>query len=142
MGDAVVDRLFAVYAGRVPAEADLVVYWLEKGMKSLAVGRSHRVGFVATNSVRGGANRRIMEKIAAGPGIVAAWADEPWTVEGAAVRVSLVIYGTQLEGEEPRLDGRPVPAINPDLTSTPYDLTRAMRLAENIGVAFVARQSG
>ena len=31
LGDEVVARLFAIYAGRVPPEADLVVYWVEKG---------------------------------------------------------------------------------------------------------------
>jgi type II restriction/modification system DNA methylase subunit YeeA len=30
LGDAYVDRLFAAFAGRVSAEADLVVYWFEK----------------------------------------------------------------------------------------------------------------
>jgi type II restriction/modification system DNA methylase subunit YeeA len=137
MGDAVVDRLFVTYGGRVPAEADLVVYWLEKGRQALAGGRSQRVGFVTTNSVRGGANRRMMDKIADGPGIVAAWADEPWTVEGAAVRVSLVIYGGRIDGEVPRLDGVSVPRINPDFTSTSYDLTKAKRLRQNLGVAFM-----
>jgi type II restriction/modification system DNA methylase subunit YeeA len=137
MGHAVVDRLFAIYSDRVPAEADLVVYWLEKGMQALAAGESHRVGLVTTNSVRGGANRRVLDKIADGPGIVAAWADEPWTVEGAAVRVSLVIYGGRTDGEVPRLDGLPVPHINSDFTSTSYDLTKAKRLRQNLGVAFM-----
>jgi hypothetical protein len=30
LGDAYVDRLFVAFAGRVPAEADLVTYWFEK----------------------------------------------------------------------------------------------------------------
>ncbi|MGV8830385.1 MAG: class I SAM-dependent DNA methyltransferase [Devosia sp.] len=136
MGDALVDRMFAIYGGRVPAEADLVVYWLEKGLQAIAAGRSHRVGFVTTNSVRGGANRRVMDKIAESPGIISAWADEPWTVEGAAVRVSLVVYGSIGNGEKYRLDGQPVERINPDLTSTVYDLTKASRLLENRGVGF------
>lgn len=136
MGDALVDRMFAMYAGRVPAEADLVVYWLEKGLQALVRGSSQRVGFVTTNSVRGSANRPVMDKIVAGPGIVAAWADEPWTVEGAAVRVSLLIYGARRENEEVRLDGIAVQQINPDLSSSAQDLTRSARLPENLGVAF------
>lgn len=142
MGDILVDRMFALYAGQVPAEADFVVYWLEKGRQAIAAGRSHRVGFVTTNSVRGGANRRVMDKIAEHPGFVAAWADEPWTVEGAAVRVSLVIYGNLGNGEQSRLDGQPVERINPDLTSTTYDLTKAKRLPENLGVAFMGDTKG
>ena len=31
LGEDYVSRLFAVYEGRVPAEADLVCYWLVKG---------------------------------------------------------------------------------------------------------------
>ncbi|OEO31944.1 DNA methyltransferase [Devosia insulae DS-56] len=136
MGDAAVERLFTIYAGRVPAEADLVVYWLEKGLQALVVGKSHRVGFVTTNSVRAGANRRVMDKIADGPGIVAAWSDEPWTVEGAAVRVSLVVYGKPVGGQALQLDGHAATQINADLTSSAVDLTRAKRLAENGGVAW------
>lgn len=136
MGDLSVDRLFALYAGRVPAEADLVVYWLEKGLQSLSTGRSHRVGFVTTNSVRGGANRRVMDKLSEHPGIIAAWSDEPWTVEGAAVRVSLVVYGHRTGGQEPRLNGAPVPRVNSDLTSTSFDLTKASRLLENRNRSF------
>ncbi len=30
LGDAYVDRLFAAFTGRVPAEADLVAYWFTK----------------------------------------------------------------------------------------------------------------
>ena len=142
LGDAVVDRLFALYAGRVPPEADLVVYWLEKGRKALEDGRAARVGFVATNSIRGGANRRVVDKIADGPGIVAAWSDEPWTVEGAAVRVSLLAYGQGGVTEVRHLDGKPVQRINPDLTATGYDLTKASRLPENAGVAFMGDTKG
>jgi type II restriction/modification system DNA methylase subunit YeeA len=32
LGDAYVDRLFAAFAARVPAEADLVTYWFEKAI--------------------------------------------------------------------------------------------------------------
>ncbi len=35
LGDAYVDRLFAAYAGQVPAEADLVVYWFAKAWPQL-----------------------------------------------------------------------------------------------------------
>lgn len=142
LGDDVVGRLFHVYRGRVPAEADFVVYWLEKAAAALRTGGAWRAGLVTTNSVRGGANRRVMDSIASDIGFVAAWDDEPWTVEGAAVRVSLVIYGAAAEGEVCRLDGHAVARINADLTATDFDLTKAARLKENIGIAYMGDTKG
>ena len=40
LGDAYVERLFATYRGRVPAEADFVTYWVEKAWRAIA---AHRV---------------------------------------------------------------------------------------------------
>ena len=48
---------------RVPREADLVLYWFEKARAALELGKTSRVGFVATNSIRGGANRRMLDRI-------------------------------------------------------------------------------
>jgi type II restriction/modification system DNA methylase subunit YeeA len=92
LGDDYVDALFAAYAGRVPAEADLVCYWFAKAWDALRAGRAKRAGFVSTNSIRGGANRRVLEPIAQDGAIFEAWSDEPWIVDGAAVRVSLVCF--------------------------------------------------
>lgn len=142
LGDATVERLFRLYKGRVPAEADLVVYWLAKAADAIEVGRSARAGLVTTNSVRGGANRVVMDRIADKIGFVSAWSDEPWTVEGAAVRVSLLACGPLREGEVPHLNGKPVARINPDLTATAVDLTKARRLFENGGVAFMGDTKG
>ena len=97
LGDAIVETLFRVYAGRVPAEADLVCYWFAKAWEALQTGRVKRVGLVATNSIRGGANRRVLEPIAEAGAIFEAWSDEDWTVEGAAVRVSLVCFAAHGE---------------------------------------------
>src|SRR6202035_5271745 len=35
LGDAYVDRMFAAFAGRVPAATDLVAYWFSNGMEAL-----------------------------------------------------------------------------------------------------------
>ena len=56
LGEDYVSQMFKTYAGRVPAEADLVCYWFEKAGQEIAAGRTRRVGLVATNSIRGGAN--------------------------------------------------------------------------------------
>ena len=92
LGDDNVEALFRVYEGRVPAEADLVCYWFAKAWEALQAGRAKRVGLVSTNSIRGGANRKVLEPIAEAGAIFEAWSDEPWTIDGAAVRVSLVCF--------------------------------------------------
>ena len=50
LGEDYVSRMFTTYAGRVPAEADLVCYWFEKAGRQIASGKAARVGLVATNS--------------------------------------------------------------------------------------------
>jgi type II restriction/modification system DNA methylase subunit YeeA len=92
LGDDYVETLFAAYDGRVPAEADLVCYWFAKAWEALRTGRAQRAGLVSTNSIRGGANRRVLEPIAQAGAIFEAWSDEPWTIDGAAVRVSIVCF--------------------------------------------------
>jgi hypothetical protein len=61
LGDATVETLFGVYAGQVPAEADLVCYWFAKAWKAVEGDHAKRIGLVATNSIRGGANRKLLE---------------------------------------------------------------------------------
>jgi type II restriction/modification system DNA methylase subunit YeeA len=180
LGHDYVDTLRRVFQGRVPGGADLVTYWFEKARAQIAAGQLKAAGLVATNSIRGGANRKVLERIlstplptevgpggsglaresaaaGAAPGIAAkaaptlsifeAWSDEPWVNEGAAVRVSLVAFGslpsplgggaggegtaiaqinrrsltlTPLpagEGLSARLDGQPVAVIHADLTA-------------------------
>ena len=55
LGDEYVGSLFRVYRDRVPAEADLVCYWFEKARVMLDQGRTKRVGLLATQGIRGGA---------------------------------------------------------------------------------------
>ncbi|AFK56785.1 class I SAM-dependent DNA methyltransferase [Tistrella mobilis] len=142
LGDDTVERLFAVYAGRVPAEADLVCYWFAKGWEMIRAGRLSRLGLVSTNSLRGGANRRVLEAPAAAGAIFDAWNDEPWVVDGAAVRVSLVALGAPGHTLPVRLDGAPVERINADLSAGATDLTTAKRLPENAGAAYMGDTKG
>jgi type II restriction/modification system DNA methylase subunit YeeA len=100
----------------------------------MCAGRAERVGLVATNSsIRGGANRRVLAPIAAESKIFEAWSDEPWIIDGAAVRVSLVCFGRD---EAKKLNGKNVLEINSDLTATGLNFTQARQLTENAGVAF------
>ncbi len=134
LGDATVETLFKVYDGRVPAEADLVCYWFAKAWQALQAGRARRVGLVATNSIRGGANRKVLEPIAEVGAIFEAWSDEPWTIDGAAVRVSLVCFGEETEAA--RLDGANISRVSSDLSASASDLTQARMLVECSGASF------
>ena len=77
LGEEDVSTLFRVYEGRVPRQADLICYWFVKAGEHLARGASKRVGLVATNSIRRGANRRALENATGGRPIFDAWSDEP-----------------------------------------------------------------
>ena len=133
LGNETVDHLFSVYDGRVSPEADLVVYWFEKARAALKAKQVKRIGLVATNSIRGGANRRILDRIVEEDRIFDAWSDEAWVVDGAAVRVSLICFSN--DHDPAWLNGRPVAGVNADLTSGSLDLTRARRLIDNATAA-------
>ena len=150
LGEDYVSRVFKVYAGRVPAEADLVCYWFVKAGEQIEAGRAKRVGLVSTNSIRGGANRRALQTAIEGRPIFEAWSDEPWVIDGAAVRVSLVCFAAPEDGSAPapesRLDGEVVDAVHADLTArrggAGVDLTGVHRLYRNMGVAFMGDTKG
>ncbi|MDO9317135.1 MAG: N-6 DNA methylase [Gammaproteobacteria bacterium] len=117
LGAAYTDRLRNLYAGKVPGGADLVCYWFHKAREQVVSGKAHRAGLVATNSIRGGANRKVLDAITNELVIFNAWSDEYWVNDGAAVRVSLVAFAGESAKDEMRLDGRLVEQINPDLTA-------------------------
>ena len=148
LGEEYVSRVFAVYEGRVPAEADLVCYWFVKASEQVGRGKAQRVGLVSTNSIRGGANRRALETAIEGRPIFEAWSDEPWVIDGAAVRVSLLCFSRadDVFTTERRLDGEFVDEIHSDLTAKRgglgVDLTGAQRLYRNMGVAFMGDTKG
>lgn len=140
LGAEYVAKLRGLYDSRVPGGADLVTYWFEKARAQIEAGKARLAGLVSTNSIRGGANRKVLDRICASTRIFEAWSDEPWINDGAAVRVSLVCFGDRPTHQ---LDGKPVGAIFADLTASEghganaaADLTAARPLAENEGVAF------
>lgn len=136
LGGDYVERLRKRYDGRVPGGADLVTYWFEKSRAQIEGGVCERAGLVATNSIRGGANRKVLDRVVATTRIFEAWSDEAWVNEGAAVRVSLLCFGA-LDATTSKLDGEPATKIHSDLTAGEgLDLTQAKRLAENSGSCF------
>ncbi len=139
LGSEYVDTLRRTYDGRVPGGADLVTYWFEKSRAQIEAGKLKAAGLVSTNSIRGGANRRVLDRIVDTTRIFEAWSDEAWVNDGAAVRVSLVGFGPIFQnGRESRLDGSNVAAIYADLTTgAGLDLTRAKNISENKNTCFV-----
>jgi len=140
LGDQYVDELFRLYADRVAREADLVCYFFEKARAMVESGRVRRAGLLATQGIRGGANREVLERIKRTGDIFMAWSDRPWVLEGASVNVSFIAFDEGSETDR-RLDGFPVAEINADLTGG-LNLTKAQRLEENRETAFMADTKG
>ncbi|MXS82176.1 class I SAM-dependent DNA methyltransferase [Nitrosomonas oligotropha] len=125
---------------RVPGGVDLVCYWFDKARRQIEDGQAKAAGLVSTNSIRGGANRTVLDNICQSMPIFDAWPDESWFDAGTAVRVSLICFGnTGLTVA--RLSGEPVVLIHADLTAgdgeTGMDLTTAKPIGENFAVCFM-----
>ena len=135
LGDSYVENLFELYAERVPPFADLVCYWFERARAQIEAGKCKRVGLLATQGIRGGVNRTVLERIKKTGDIFMAWSDRQWILDGAAVRVSVVGFdgGTQTEYV---LNGISVTTIHANLTSD-TDTTSATPLVENSGICFM-----
>ena len=137
LGHPYTERLRRRYRGAVASSADLVCYWFHKAGKAVAGGKLARAGLVATNSIRGGNNRHVLDRIVSDCTIFDAWSDEPWIIDGAAVRVSLVCFGAGDAGFPISLNGAAADHIHADLSRDGINLTRASRLSRNRAVAFL-----
>lgn len=137
LGETYVASLQRLYGSRIHGEADFVCHWFDKAWRLLSEGKIVRAGLVATNSIRGGRNRAVLDRILGNGSIYCAWSDEPWVVDGAAVRVALVCFTEKDADLDIRLNGKNVLRINADLTGETVDLTRAVQLARNAGIAFM-----
>jgi type II restriction/modification system DNA methylase subunit YeeA len=138
LGDEYVDRLRALYDGRVPGGADLCCYWFEKARAEIAAGRCRRAGLLATQGIRGGRNREVLARIKETGDIFFAVRDRDWVLDGANVHVSMVGFD---DGSEPghMLDGVAVDSINANLTAR-CDTTRARRLQRQADCSFIGTQ--
>jgi len=134
LGDKYVSDLFKLYEGRIPAFSDLVCYWFEKARAMIEEEKVKRAGLLATNSIRGGANRKVLERIKETGDIFWAQSDRDWILDGAAVNVSMVGFDDGTEKQR-MLDGKSTEKINPDLTSL-ANITQAKILAENSNISF------
>ncbi len=135
LGDKYVDDLRRLYESCLPGQSDLVCYWFERARDLIAAGKTKRAGLLATNSIRNGASRQVLERIKKTGNIFWAVSDHDWVLEGAAVNVSLIGFD---DGSETTriLDGMAVVSINSDLSSG-ADIAQASRLPENAGICFL-----
>ena len=134
LGDEYVEKMFAFWSDQVPREADLCCYWFEKARRQIEQGMCKRAGLLATQGIRGGANRKALESIKKTGGIFFAESDRAWILDGANVHVSMV--GFDNGSEETRiLDGNMVAVINANLTCT-IDCTAARALDKNSYLSF------
>ncbi len=138
LGEDYTKALRSVYAEALPSFSDFVSYFFEKARVQIVRGQTQRVGLLATNSIRGGTNRVVLDRITASGSIFLAWSDEPWVLDGAAVRISIIGFDNGTETER-TLDGKQVAKINSALTSE-TDLSQAVRLSENQALSFTGDQ--
>jgi type II restriction/modification system DNA methylase subunit YeeA len=137
LGVSETESIRTLYADRLPGFTDLVCYWFENAREMILAGRTKRAGLVATNSIRKNTNLPVMKRIVESTRIFDAWSEEKWTIDGAAVDVSLVCFG---DSERPStLNGQAVEAINADLSSG-LDLTQTVPLRENSESAYLGIQ--
>ncbi len=135
MGDAYVSSLRTLYDTRIPGQSDLCCYWFEKARGHVQHGKTSRVGLLATQGIRGGANREALNRIKESGDIFWALSDKNWILDGANVHVSMVGFD---DGKESRkvLDGLEVLNITANLTAS-ANVSQARTLKENVGLGFI-----
>ena len=137
LGHEYTERLRKTYRRSLSASSDLVCYWFAKAIDLVSRGDMARAGLVSTNSIRGGNNRMTVERVVEQGTIFDAWSDEPWVIDGAAVRVSLICFCPKNTDLPVSLNGTRANQIHADLTEGATDLTAVSRLQINAGVAFL-----
>ena len=135
LGDDYVDALFSFYS-EVPSFSDLVCYWFEQARQQLVAKQTKRIGFVATNSISGGVNKRVLERINQQGNLFYAWRDRPWILDGAAVHIAMIGFDDGTETHI-QLDGTVTEQINPDLTGYKFYISGAAKLTANKSICFM-----
>ena len=141
LGDEYVHAIFSTYTDRVEPQADLCCYWFEKAREKVEEKHCERAGLLATQGIRGGANRETLKRIKDSGDIFFAESDRPWVLDGANVHVSMIGFDDGSEKSR-TLDGKSVAEINSNLTATGADITTADRLNANIDIAFMGDTKG
>lgn len=140
LGDEYVDKLRALYSERIPGQSDLCCYWFERARAQMERHRCRRAGLLATQGIRGGANRVVLKRIKETGDIFFAESDRPWILDGANVHVSMVGFDDGSE-QERVLDSIEVNEVHANLASS-ANLPEAASLHENTGLAFLGSCKG
>jgi len=140
LGDDYVAALYSTWESRIPKTTDLCCYWFEKARAQVEAGSCQRAGLLATQGIRGGANRDVLKRIKETGDIFFAESDRPWVLDGANVHVSMAAFDDASESLKV-LDGRTVSAINPNLSGG-ADAVSAQPLARNQSLCFRASEKG
>lgn len=143
LGSRETEAVRKVYGDRISAFSDMVCYWFEKSRDMIVSGKAVRAGLVSTKAIAKNVNLPVLVKLADDTIIFNAWQNEPWVVDGAAVRVSIICFEAKDGRSGPMLlNGQEVSHINPNLTSG-LNTTTVAPLKENAGSAFIGvQQSG
>ncbi|MDX1969978.1 MAG: type IIL restriction-modification enzyme MmeI [Planctomycetaceae bacterium] len=99
LGDGYSEALWTLYPC-VPNKADYVMYWWDRAAEILEQRVCRRFGFITTNSLRQGFNRKVVSLHLDGEnaiGIVFAVPDHPWvdSADGADVRISMTVAASE-----------------------------------------------
>jgi type II restriction/modification system DNA methylase subunit YeeA len=135
LSDAYVNGLFNCFGRRVARGSDLCCYWFEKARELIEQKKCKRAGLLATQGIRGGANREVLKRIKETGDIFFAESDRKWILGGAMVHVSMIGFDEGSEKEK-LLDDKKTSSINPNLT-TNADTTEAIVLNENERICFM-----
>jgi len=135
LGDSYVDALFENLGKRVPPEADLCCYWFEKARQQVEHGKCKRAGLLATQGIRGGANREVLKRIKNTGDIFFAESDRPWILAGANVHVSMIGFDNGTEKSRV-LNSKTVKEISPQLDAESKTHTATI-IEANTGISFM-----
>ena len=137
LGDSYVETVRALYEERLPKRLDLCCYWFEKARAQITSARCSRAGLLATQGIRGGSNRKTIERIKESTDIFFAESDRNWILDGAIVHVSMIGFG-ESDGQQSQLDGAPVDSIHSNLTAGRLaDVSKAKTLSKNESFCFL-----
>jgi type II restriction/modification system DNA methylase subunit YeeA len=140
LGDGYVEELRKIYDNRIPGQSDLCCYWFEKARDLIEHGKCKRAGLLATQGIRGGANREVLKRIKETGDIFFAESDREWILAGATVHVSMVGFDNGAETNR-TLDKKLVEKINANLTSA-TDTVTAEILQSNQSQSFLGSCKG
>ncbi|MEO8275139.1 MAG: DNA methyltransferase [Thermoanaerobaculia bacterium] len=135
LGDEYVEAVRKLYGGRIPGQSDLCCYWFEKARSSIEENQAQRAGLLATQGIRGGANRAVLERIMASGDIFWAWSDREWILDGANVHVAMVGFDDG-SYKDKTVDGKAVVRINANLSAGAATST-ALTLVPSSTLSFI-----